>query len=582
MKEIRFLFKQMAKLEPIMFILIGLYSIFMGLRPFVWIISPAYILKNADKPFSFFLTFFIGLMIISSLMSFMDSFIMNNYRMRMNNVRYHFIRMITSYSLNLDFDEQKDKEKIEIINNALKACESPFSGAGGIMMNLPIFLSILISISGFIWIFFSMGLILFSIILLTSTLSFYLSYKMTIFYQDYYANESEIWNIFSKLNYQLRSPESKKDIQIFNFISLFRSYYMDANKKRIMEYKGLNERSIKLFNTAKLIDLFRNIIIFIWLIKSLVNGLINLGDFYIYFTAIFAFVSFTNDITWNISAFRTSEASFKYFFKIFEGSKVDNTYKSLPTFDKLRLEFKNVYFAYPNTNTYILKDINLTIEDGQSLALVGENGAGKSTLAHLICGFYKVSKGEILLNGVNINDYGPNYRQILAAIFQDSSLLPFSIKENILFDSSDKNLDVLYKKTGLDEIINSYDKTENQVLLRILDEEGIDLSGGQKQRIFLARALNKDKARILLLDEPTSQLDALAERDLYMAYNDLKANVISIFISHRLASTKFCDRVIFLKDGKIIGDDPHEILLKENAEYKNLYDLQAKAYKEAK
>ena len=146
--------------------------------------------------------------------------------------------------------------------------------------------------------------------------------------------------------------------------------------------------------------------------------------------------------------------------------------------------------------------------------------------------------------------------------------------------TDDRNLDDIYKMTHLDEIINTYDKKEDQTLLRILDNDGVDLSGGQKQRLFLARAIAKSKAKLLILDEPTAQLDALNERELYMLYDDLTRDKSSIFISHRLASTKFCDRIIHLKDGQILANGTHDELMKTCEDYKDLYNLQAKNYKE--
>ena len=143
-----------------------------------------------------------------------------------------------------------------------------------------------------------------------------------------------------------------------------------------------------------------------------------------------------------------------------------------------------------------------------------------------------------------------------------------------------KSPDELYQKTGLDEIIDKYAKKDQQVLLRTLDDGGVDLSGGQKQRLFLARALHKDKAKLLLLDEPTAQLDALAEKDLYELYDRESKNKSSVFISHRLASTKFCHRVIYLKDGKIIEEGSHDDLMELGGEYRELYEIQAKNYKE--
>lgn len=569
----------MAKYEPSMFLLIVLYSISIGLRPFIWIVSPAYILKNTDKPFSFFIIFFLILLIVSAISSFFDSFIMNNYRMKMNNIRYNCIRMITRYSLYLPFDKQKDKTEIEKINNALKACQSPFDGVGGIMMSLPPIGALIFSISGFVWIFSKMGFLLLLLILLTTVIYFIINYKSTIVYTKYWEKMTPNWNIFTKLNYQLRSPESKQDILIYDFIRLFRSYYMSTNKDRIDEYNDANKKAITIYALARLVSFIRDIAIFYWLITSILKGVIDIGDFYMFFTAIFAFITFNDEYTWIISNIKNGMASFGYFFDIME-ENIDEVGEKLENAQKTVIEFRNVSFKYPNTDKYVLQDINFIIHDKESLALVGENGAGKSTLVLLLCGLYKPTSGEILLNGVNINKYGANYRDIVSAIFQDSLLLPFTIRENVSLDNNSSNIDDIYKTTGLDKIIEKYDKKDQQTLLRTLDEEGVDLSGGQKQRIFLSRALNKKTSKILILDEPTAQLDALAERELYMLYDKLSEHMSSIFISHRLASTKFCDRVIFLKNGEIIGNDSHDNLIKINEEYKDLYEIQAKNYKE--
>lgn len=569
----------MAKYEPSMFLLIVLYSISIGLRPFIWIVSPAYILKNTDKPFSYFVIFFLILLIVSAISSFFDSFIMNNYRMKMNNIRYNCIRMVTRYSLYLPFDKQKDKIEIEKINNALKACQSPFDGVGGIMMSLPPIGALIFSISGFVWIFSKMGYPLLLLILVTTTIYFVINYRSTLVYTRYWEKMSPNWNIFTKLNYQLRSPESKQDILIYDFIRLFRSYYMSTNKDRIEEYNDANKKAITIYALARLVSFIRDIAIFYWLITSILKGVIDIGDFYMFFTAIFAFITFNDEYTWIITNIKNGMASFGYFFDIME-EHIDEVGEKLENAQKTVIEFRNVSFKYPNTDKYVLQDINFTIHDKESLALVGENGAGKSTLVLLLCGLYKPTSGEILLNGVNINKYGANYRDIVSAIFQDSLLLPFSIRENVSLDNNLSNTDDIYKTTGLDKIIEKYDKKDQQTLLRTLDEEGVDLSGGQKQRIFLSRALNKKKSKILILDEPTAQLDALAERELYMLYDKLSEHMSSIFISHRLASTKFCDRVIFLKNGEIIGNDSHENLIKTNEEYKDLYEIQAKNYKE--
>lgn len=577
MKEFKFLIKKMANLEPIMFLLIALYGLFVGIKPFLWIISPAYILENYQENPEVFPIFFIGLFFISSLISFFDAFVMGNYRMRMNHVRYKLMNMITEYSLYLPYAKKKEKKESEKINDARKAVESPWNGAGGIIMDLPQVLSLIVSIGGFLWIFTSMDLWVLGTTIILSISSALILNEVPKSYDSYWRKMRPNWNKFTKLNNEMKSPLSKQDILIFNIVNIFKTYYGKTNKDRIRELDKVNKRTLGIFTLANIVNLLRDGLIIYWLMKGLIGGKISIANFYIYFTAIFAFIEFNHQTMWVFSDIRKNFTEFKPFFKVSEVYK-DIKEEFYP--EKLEIVLEGVSFKYPGTDTHVLNDINLRIKDSETIALVGENGAGKSTLALILAGLYIPTEGKFLINGENIKDSHIDYKKLVSAVFQDSNLLPFSFKENILMSTDNKNLDEIYRMTHLDEIINKYDKKDDQTLLRILDNDGVDLSGGQKQRLFLARAIAKYKTKLLILDEPTAQLDALNERELYMLYDDLTRDKSSIFISHRLASTKFCDRIIYLKDGKILANGTHDELMNTCEDYKDLYNLQAKNYKE--
>ena len=567
----------MANLEPIMFLLIALYGLFVGIKPFLWIISPAYILENYQGNPEVFPIFFIGLFFISSLISFFDAFVMGNYRMRMNHVRYKLMNMITEYSLYLPYAKKKEKSESEKITDAMKAVESPWGGAGGIMMNLPMIFSMVISITGFLWIFTSMDLwVLASTIILTIVSWLFLN-EVPKFYDLYWEEMSPNWDKFAKLNNEMKSPLSKQDILIFDIFRIFKTYYSKTNISRIKRLDEINKQSLRFFTISNIINIIRDSLIIYWLMTGLINGRISIANFYVYFTATFAFIEFNHQTMWFYSDTRKNFSQFRPFFKITDVYK-DEKEEIYP--DQMEIILDNVSFRYPGTDSYVLENINLRIKDSETTALVGENGAGKSTLALLLAGLYEPTEGTILINGENIKDSHIDYKKLISAVFQDSNLLPFSFKENILMSTEDRNIDDIYKMTHLNEIIDKYDKKDDQTLLRILDNDGVDLSGGQKQRLFLARAIAKSKAKLLILDEPTAQLDALNERELYMLYDGLTRYKSSIFISHRLASTKFCDRIIYLKDGKILANGTHDELMSTCEDYKDLYNLQAKNYKE--
>lgn len=568
----------MAKYEPSMYLLIILYSIFIGLKPFIWIISPAYILKNYQNGLNFMLGFFILLLVLSTIISFFESFIMGNYRMKMNNIRYKYMNMVTKYALYLPYEEKMKKSESEKINSANKAVDSPFLGAGAVMMTLPEFLASLTSIAGFLWIFFKIGGIILSLIIILTIISTIIANKIPREFSKFWKDQNENYNKFSKLNNELRSPLSKQDILIFDFINVFKSFYKKTNQDRIAYLIRTDKKTFKIYSLVRLINFIRDALIMYWLITNLINGNLDLGDFYVYFTAILAFVNFNNLFMWIFNDFFDNLTRFKPFFKIINPYQKSFENKNLPK--NLKIDLVNLSFKYPNSDKYVLKNINLTINNNESIALVGENGAGKSTLALILAGFYKSYEGEIFINGKNFKKLDYDYNSLVSAVFQDSQIFPFSIKENILLNDSNKNLEKTYELTHLDKIIETYDKEDDQTLLRILDDDGVDLSGGQKQKLYLARSIEKNSSKLLILDEPTAQLDALAERELYTLYNDLTRNKSSIFISHRLASTKFCHRIIYLKDGEIKSTGSHEELMKLDSDYKDLYNLQAKNYKE--
>jgi len=573
MKELKFILNQMWSKDPFMYVIVILNSIINGVLPFIWIFAPAYVIDNKDKG----LEFFIGLFILTSLMKFLNSFLTGNYRMRMNNLRYGLNTNIINYSLSLSYSKQQDKKYKEIITDAIRSIQYPFDGFGGIVLHMPLIIGLIISLIGYLWIFTALEwwLIIYMIVLTFFSCKFI--YKTTFIYDAFWNDIDYTWEQLQQLNYELQSPISKLDILMYDYNTLFKKYYSSITKHWDNEFVKSNSKVFTLNLKAKAISLIRDVPIFYWLISNLQNGNIRLSKFYILFTGLFSFVIIVDNLA-DQSAYLVRDLNlFKYYFKTLD--KPVNNYKKV-NFSKIDIEFKNVYFKYPKSNTYTLKNINLKLNNNESIAIVGENGAGKSTLALILAGLYEPSSGEILLNGKDINSYNIDRKSLVSAVFQDTLVMPYSIRENVAMGTEKKDLSEIYEKTGIDKIINEYDNKDEQILLRTLDDNGIDLSGGQKQRLFLARAINKASSNILILDEPTAQLDAIAEKELYELYNSITEDKSSIFISHRLASTKFCDKVIYLKNGEITEEGTHDELMSKNGEYKELFDIQARNYKE--
>ena len=251
--------------------------------------------------------------------------------------------------------------------------------------------------------------------------------------------------------------------------------------------------------------------------------------------------------------------------------------QSLPMF-----EFENVSFIYPNTEKIVLDNISIKIRKGEKLSIVGLNGAGKTTFIKLLCRLYTPTKGVIKYYGVDISTIKKEeYYKLLAVVFQDFKIFSFSFLDNIVLSQSldTDRLNRSIENAGLKSKFEALPDGLNTNIYKDFDENGIEFSGGEGQKLVIARAYYKD-ADLVILDEPTAALDALAENEIYQNFNEITLNKTSIFISHRLASTRFCDNIAVFQNGNIVEYGDHETLLKQNGLYSEMFKKQAQYYNE--
>lgn len=260
----------------------------------------------------------------------------------------------------------------------------------------------------------------------------------------------------------------------------------------------------------------------------------------------------------------------------------ENQHIPLPTGEKYTIEFRNVSFKYPGQENYALNDINIVVESGKKLSIVGENGSGKTTFIKLLCRLYDPTEGEILFNGVNIRDIDyDEYMKLYAAVFQDFKLFSFSVLENIFWD--DKSEDARQKATnllgelGLKDKLAALPKGIDTTVHKEFDHAGFEPSGGEAQKIAIARAMVK-KAKIIVLDEPLSALDPKAEYEIFKEFDNLTKNKTAVYISHRLSTCRFCDQIAVFDHGKMIEYGTHDELIDKKGKYEELYSLQAQYY----
>ena len=318
------------------------------------------------------------------------------------------------------------------------------------------------------------------------------------------------------------------------------------------------------------------------LLKSDISG----AELILYFSAMLNFGNYLKDVGSMIST--TFEANlctsdYRNFMEI-KNSTVNSGGTELPKGNKFTFTFENVSFKYPGSERMILDNISFTWESGEKLALVGLNGAGKTTLVKLICGLYKPTCGVIRLNGTDISEFNRDeYFTLISAVFQDARVLPETIGGNISLKDKEHTDYALLKscieKAGLDRRIEKLEDKENTLLVKSVNENAVELSGGEYQKLLLARALYKN-APVIILDEPTAALDPIAENEMYLKYDSFTSGKTSLYISHRLSSTRFCDRIVFLSDGKFAEIGTHDELMNQGGKYAELYDIQSKYYKE--
>lgn len=427
--------------------------------------------------------------------------------------------------------------------------------------------------------------ILVVVVIVTAVLSFAASRRASGWY---YAHREEDKQTQMESNYFIhrsRALAFAKEVRIFGLRD-----WMDELRDKAMRarasYFGRTQKAYFWVDVVDLVLAFlRNGIAYAYLLRQTLMQNLSASEFLLYFSAISGFAALVNGVLSGFSKLHEEGMGISHIQEYLnwpEMFQFENGTQP-PKAEGYELRLEDVTFRYPGSEKAILEHLNLTVHAGEKLAVVGLNGAGKTTLVKLLCGFYDPTEGRVLLNGQDIRKFDRRaYYRLFSAVFQEFSIFDTTVAETVA--QTVKNIDYDRVKTcieqaGLTEAIAKFPKGLETHIGREVYLDGIQLSGGQTQRLMLARALYKD-GPILVLDEPTAALDPLAENDIYMKYNEMTAKKTSIFISHRLASTRFCDRIIFVAEGKIQEEGTHESLLARNGAYAELFHIQSRYYQE--
>lgn len=405
-----------------------------------------------------------------------------------------------------------------------------------------------------------------------------------------YAHRSKMTDLNQKLGHVEELPDdfaAAKDIRIYSMASWLRECYRDLSDQRSKWDRNVVKKSFLSRIADLVVILIRDGGAYALLIHMFYSGKIGIDEFVLYFAAISSFASWVGGIIscWNkANTVSLKLCDFRDFvdYPEYDGSGIAKAADHMNTVPEI--EFKNVSFRYDGAEQDTIHDLSFKIKSGEKLALVGLNGAGKTTLVKLLCGLYRPTSGEIFFNGIPLSDFKrEDYYKLISPVFQEIRTAFFSLAETVSGKSTAETdlekAETCMRQAGLGAKIDALPDGIHTKLNKKVHENGTELSGGEAQKLMLARALYKD-APLLILDEPTAALDPIAESKIYNEFNVMAKNKTSLFISHRLASTSFCDRIILLENGNITEEGTHQELMGANGTYKGLFDIQSCWYKE--
>lgn len=529
------------------------------------------------------LFFTLGIMALAA----MNAYLEQNLIFGRCEVRSYLTGNIIEKSATCSYPLLESKAFSRLFSKAMDSLASNQAPSEAIWNTFAKILENLLGFSIYLYLLSNLNWFLLSVTAATAIVSYLVSTHLNGWGYRHRQEEADILNRFDYIQKKSRERYLAKDIRIFGM----EEWLQELLHKHVKLHQDFCLKREKVYLLADFIDLalsiLRNGFAYFYLLYTVLAGSVCAAEFLLYFTAVSGFTAWVGGIMESFSTLHKQSLmlvpirellDYPEFFSLAEGHSLAPDLHAPYT-----ITLRNVSFRYPDTEKEVFSHLNLTIKPGEKLAIVGLNGAGKTTLVKLICGFYDPDEGEILLNGINIKTYKRrDYYQLFAAVFQTFSLHAADIAVNVAQTTPNIDMNKVWECLEKAGIKGKFEQLPGGIHTRLVKEvhqDAIELSGGELQRLMLARLLYKDSP-IIVLDEPTAALDAIAESDIYQRYHELTKKRTAIFISHRLASTRFCDRILLLGEGGIMEEGTHDELLKLGGAYANLFEIQSKYYRE--
>lgn len=575
-----------AKEDKKQFFRVACLTIFAGIYPFMSVVLPKLAIgtleqfgKDAVKPLVIVLLAYLA---IAGLCGFMSNYLTQVIGAENMRIRLRYIIRCSEKIQNMDYKNVEDSTFWEKYDKAMNAGNNNTEGIEGLYNHLAKLPAMTITLIGMCVIGMTLSPFVVLALVLHVIVIMWVSAKV---HDLEYSKKQEIAKASRRMRYFRNTTQDftfGKDIRIFDL----RQRILDNYKSEINAYvavkRMLANKKFWLGGASLLTLLLTNVVMYGILIEKTYNGM-PISSFTMYVALITSLMALMIEYGEYMTFIRNEGEYVNDYFRLIDAPLITEGEQSPKIDGQVEIVFDHVTFRYPNTDVDIYKDFSFTIHKGERLAIVGINGAGKSTLVKLICGLYEPNEGHIYINGIDIREWNKQaLYNLYSTVFQDFNILAFTLRENVTCkkeNSDDDKVREVLERVGLGKKLSSLDKGLDQMMLKVIDEQGTDFSGGERQKLAIARALYKD-APMIIMDEPTAALDALAEAEIYESFSSLVEGKTAIYISHRLASTKFCDKIaLFDKDGvKEYGT--HEELMEKQGLYYDMFVVQGKYYQE--
>lgn len=490
------------------------------------------------------------------------------------------LEKLVEKSIRLEYAETENVDTMLKYERAKEAIELYSGGYNSFVRDISSILASTIQLISIIIIISSFS----GVLVILSIFLAFLSLKKYIKTNRYEVKKQKLFskNVKEFEYYMFRITDIKyaKDIRLNNAKEIISKKLRAFIENTIMNYKDIYKKTLPYNMEIQIMDLLQNFIAFFIVSAVSIKKAYGVGTFTMLSSAITNFylgISLIVKSTSNI--YKSMDYLKDYISFVNKTDTSTDTLELQPSFRKC-LEFKNVSFKYPNSDCYVLRNVSIVIKKGEKVALVGMNGSGKTTLMLLLCRFFDDYDGEILLDGIDIRAFNKIfYQETLSAVFQDFKLFAFSVKENLCLNKQ-INEEILYSALNKVEMLHDIDKLPlgiDTILFKYFDESGIEMSGGQQQKLAIVRALLQNP-QILILDEPASAMDPLLENHIFNTLQVIAKDQTTIFITHRMISTKYCDKIFVINSGQIAETGTHSELIECQGLYAQMYELQTDKY----